>query len=299
MDEKVVISVLICTYNQEKYIASAIESAVGQIVDVPIEILIGDDCSTDNTRSIIQTFAERYPNKIRLIYPEKNLGATQNLLNLIEASQGEFLAMLDGDDVWLDLNKLQKQLDIMLLNPSVGMVCSKAKVWNENKQQYTGVLGDASVESFMELVKGNLDVAAPTIFLKKDLMNKCISSSNWYIKNNLFFDTVISYWFAYYSKIVFITEELAMYRVLLNSGCHTSNKKTQREYDKRYFAIKTRFLMENNIPIEIAHEILLLEWEKTFDSAAWQREIEVRQSKAFRIGYKLLKPIKIIKNRKG
>lgn len=288
MDNNIDISVLICTYNQERFIASAIESALAQQCEARFEILIGDDCSTDHTREVVRPYYENNAERIRLVYPETNIGSTGNFLNLVSEAKGTYLAILDGDDMWLDDHKLQKQLEVMRRNAEVGLVCSFAKKWNEEKKCYDGVLGDDSVEDFAKMVMDDSDVAAPTLFIRKSLFEKCVSASEWYIRNKCFFDTIIAYWFAYHSKIVFLPEELAMYRVLRNSGCHTSDKLKQREYDKRYFAIKSRFLLENNVPETIAHTVLLKEWDKAYDNAAWRKENEVRDSKSYRLGHKVI-----------
>ena len=296
MERNAVISVVICTYNQEKYIASAIESALKQVVNVPIEILVGDDCSTDYTREIVMSYYRKYTDKISILFPERNIGPQKNHMNLVKAAKGEYVAFLDGDDLWLDNQKLQKQFDVLNCNSDFGMVCSRAKIWNEEKQCYTGTLGDETAEDFYKMIDGDIDVMAPTMFFRKSLYENCVASSEWYIENNCFFDTIVAYWFAYYSKIFFLPEALAMYRVLPNSGCHTCNPKKQREYDKRYFAIKTRFLLENHVSIDFAHKIILNEWDKLYDIASWQKELQIKDTKAFRLGYTMLKPFKKIKH---
>lgn len=289
MDNNIDISVLICTYNQERYIASAIESALAQQCEASIEVLIGDDCSTDHTRDIVRRYYKNNMDKIRLVFSETNLGSTQNLLHLIEAAKGEYIAILDGDDMWLDVHKLQKQLNVMRSNTDVGLVCSIAKVWNEEKKCYESKMGNKLVEDFAKMVMKDDDVAAPTLFIRKELFKECISASEWYIKNHCFFDTIVAYWFAWHSRVVFLPEEMAMYRFLPNSGCHTTDKTKQREYDKRYFAIKSRFLLENDIPIDIVHAVLLKEWDKVYDSAVWRGEHLVRDSKSYRLGHKIKK----------
>ena len=289
MDNNIEISVLICTYNQEQYIASAIESALAQQCEARFEILIGDDCSTDHTRDIVRRYYNDNMDKIQLVFPETNLGSTQNLLHLLEAAKGEYLAILDGDDMWIDAHKLQKQLNVMRCNADVGLVCSIAKFWNEEKKCFDGVIGNKLVEDFTKMVMKDTDVVAPTMFIRKELFKECVSDSEWYIKNNCFFDTIIAYWFACHSRVFFLPEELAMYRALSNSGCHTTDRTKQREYDRRYFAIKSRFLLENDIPKDIVHTILLKEWDKAYDRAAWRGERMVRDSSTYRFGHKIKK----------
>jgi len=289
------ISIILCTYNQEKYIAEAIESALMQVCDEPFEILVGDDCSQDATREVIKSYYEKYPGLIRLIYPEHNLGATGNTLNLVRASKGEYLAFLDGDDVWLTEDILQKQVNVFRKESSIGMVVAVAKIWDEQKQQYTGTLGDANCESLAKMIKYDFDVAAPTISVRKKLFEKCIGDCKWYIKEDYFFDTIWAYWFAFYSKIHFIPEELSKYRVLRNSECHSDNPTKLKEYAKRYYAIKTRFILEHNIDIDISYNVLLSEWDKAYEEGVWRTEKQIRNSKTYKLGKILMKPLKVFK----
>lgn len=291
------ISVILCTYNQEKYIAEAIESALMQQCDEPFEILIGDDCSQDGTRDVIKSYYEKYPEMIRLVYPEHNLGATGNTLNLVRASEGEYLAFLDGDDAWLSADILQKQVDVFRKEDKIGMVVAAAKIWNEQKQQYTGKLGDANCESLEKMMSCDFDVAAPTISVRKKMFEQCIIDSEWYIKKDYFFDTIWAYWFAFYSQICYIPEELAKYRVLRKSECHSDNPNKIREYAKRYYAIKTRFILEHHIDIDISYNILLNEWDKVYEESSWMTEKQIRNTKTYKLGKILMKPLKIL-NRK-
>ena len=113
------VSVCIITYNQVQFIGQAIESVVSQQVNFPMEILIGDDCSTDGTQAIIRTYAERYPNLIRPVLHERNLGQNGlfNTLETYKSATGTYLAAMDGDDYWTDPLKLQKQVDFLNANP--------------------------------------------------------------------------------------------------------------------------------------------------------------------------------------
>lgn len=107
------VSVAIWTYNHEQYIAQAIESALMQRTSFNYEVIIGEDCSTDATRTIVMEYAWKYPERIRLILHERNVGGRDNSLAVLTACQGEFIAALDGDDYWTDPHKLQKQVEFL------------------------------------------------------------------------------------------------------------------------------------------------------------------------------------------
>lgn len=122
------IAVCIVTYDQEKYIAQAIESALSQKCDEPMRIYIGDDASIDGTQTICESYAAQ-DERIVYLRREQNMGLVNNTLDLyrhIMADGCEFIAMLDGDDYWIKENKLQLQIDYLRSHPQVGFVHTAA-----------------------------------------------------------------------------------------------------------------------------------------------------------------------------
>jgi hypothetical protein len=111
------LSVMLKAFNQEPFIAQAIESALAQRTSFPVEIVIGEDCSTDHTREIVERYASKYPSRIRILARERNLGMARNTLVLYEECRGEYIAWLDGDDYWTSPDKLQRQVDFLDANP--------------------------------------------------------------------------------------------------------------------------------------------------------------------------------------
>ena len=96
------VSVAMITYNHERFIAQAIESVLMQQTDFAVELVIGEDCSTDKTRAIVCAYGERYPERIRLLLPERNQGMIPNFVATMNACQGQYIALLEGDDYWTD-----------------------------------------------------------------------------------------------------------------------------------------------------------------------------------------------------
>lgn len=292
------ISVITCTYNQEKYLAQTIESILMQKCTEPFEILIGDDCSTDSTGKIADEYQLRYPEIVRVIRPEKNGGAAQNFLRLVDASKGEVLSCCDGDDYWLRDDVLQMQYNIFKSNPEVGMVCAKAKCYIQEEGVFKGTLGYAGAEDLMTMFLDNRDVAAPTIAFKKTLLLKCISECAWYIQHNCFYDSVQAYWFAHNSHIKFINAETAAYRVLPNSACHADNAEKNSEYDRRYFAVKWHYIITHpDLCNQETFDMLMLDYDARTKRIAHMAENKMRATRAYRLGSIVAAPFRKFKNK--
>ena len=107
------VSVAMIVYNHEKFVTQAIESVLTQEVDFDYEIVIGEDVSTDRTREIVVDFGKRYPQTIRLVLPESNLGMQENFRATLEACSGKYVALLEGDDYWTSPLKLKKQVEFL------------------------------------------------------------------------------------------------------------------------------------------------------------------------------------------
>ena len=117
------VSVSVTTYNHSKFIAQALESILMQDVDFDYEIIVGDDCSTDGAREIIATYQQQFPDRIRYIFPQSNLGDRGKLMFIetIRACNGEYIAMMDGDDYWTAPDKLRRQVEYLEAHPECPM----------------------------------------------------------------------------------------------------------------------------------------------------------------------------------
>lgn len=286
------ISVLVCTYNQEKYLAQALDSILMQKCDEAFEILIGDDCSTDETGKIADDYQLRYPDIVRVVRPEKNGGASQNMVRLINVARGEYLSICDGDDYWLRDDVLQRQVDIFRSSPNLGMICAKAKCYIQELGKYIGTLGYAGAEDLMTMLRDNRDVAAPTIAFRKELMLQCVKESDWYIAQNFFYDSIMAYWFAYNSKVKYVDEELAVYRVLQNSACHSIDHRKNRFFSKRYFMVKWYFVLtHSDLCDNEMFDLLLQDYDLRTKEVEYQTILEMRETRKYKLGNALLKPL--------
>ena len=124
---KPLVSVCVTAYNHAPYIAQALESILAQRTSFGVEIVVGDDCSGDGTAEIVSHYVAQYPDRVRLITGERNVGMRANYRRVVEACRGEYVAMCDGDDFWCDEEKLQRQVEVLENDRGVGLCYSRSK----------------------------------------------------------------------------------------------------------------------------------------------------------------------------
>jgi glycosyltransferase involved in cell wall biosynthesis len=168
------VSVWVTTYNHENYIAQALESALMQETDFEFEIIVGEDCSTDKTREIVLSYKEKYPEKIILCVPEKNLGMIEMNRTTYKMCSGKYIAWLDGDDYWTDPHKLQKQVNFMDEHEDIVMCYHKSMILKEvtGKSTYSRdpvVDNNENIISLKDLMEKFYPVTTPSVLFRNIL----------------------------------------------------------------------------------------------------------------------------------
>lgn len=130
------VSIVTLTYNQERYIREALGSVVAQECDFDFECIIGDDASTDSTPDILREYQARYPDRIKPVLREENLGPRRNLADLLSRCTGQYVAVLDGDDYWTSPHKLQKQVAFMDAHPDCALSCHGVRAITEDGEPH-------------------------------------------------------------------------------------------------------------------------------------------------------------------
>mgnify|MGYP006081973771 CR=1 FL=1 len=154
------VSIVVITYNHEKYIRQALDSILMQHVDFAIEIIIGDDCSTDQTAGIIKEYHQRYPHIIKPTFRSENFGATKNWYYSFLKCTGKYIAILDGDDFWTNKEKLKKQTDFLEKHKTYIACTQRYNIVDENnniiKEIYNGPgcpkSGDYTINDFEKYI---------------------------------------------------------------------------------------------------------------------------------------------------
>lgn len=211
------VSVSMITYNHGEFIAQAIESVLMQQTTFPYELVIGEDCSTDNTREIARAYQERYPAVIRLIIREANVGIKANVRETIGACRGEYIALLDGDNYWTSPDKLQKQVDILTAHPEWSCCSHDAMQLHDNEQTLQNYCSPDTPSLLpLEMILTYDCLPACSLLFRRNYLNlpewfDTILTGDWAL-------IVLS---AQHGPISYIPEVLGVYR-LHNSGIWSS-----------------------------------------------------------------------------
>jgi len=277
-----VVSICCTTYNHENYISDAIEGFLRQETDFPFEILIRDDCSTDNTTNIIKHFTARYPQLIKPVYEKENTFSrgVKPLPELYKIAKGKYIAICEGDDYWTDPLKLQQQLDEMKKHPDIGIsfhLCSNL--------DHHGILTKPALQkgnriySTEEIIKGDFHLVQTNTILFKtrqlDHLNLALLSNS----------PVGDVWLRIATSIpngaLFINRNMSVYRVQSAGSWSETIKRNNKfldfvtkmlvsidefdkyweyKYNKELKYYKNRYITivikNNSIPIKDKYELL-------------------------------------------
>jgi glycosyltransferase involved in cell wall biosynthesis len=163
------VSVIMITYGHKAYIAEAIEGVLMQEVNFPVELIIADDCSPDHTGQIVQWFIDNHPKGSWIKYTRhsQNKGMMPNFIWALEQARGEFIALCEGDDYWVDKLKIEKQVKFLKSHSDYNIVFHKAKILLENGMIVSDQLLDSSIDTLeiKDVFKGNF-MHTPTIMFR-------------------------------------------------------------------------------------------------------------------------------------
>lgn len=179
------ISVVICSYNRAEYISMTIDSVLNQKTDFSYEILIGDDASTDNSKEVILSYQQKYPEIFTLVLHDKNKGTGSNWAQLIQMVKGKYVALCDDDDYWHDANKLQKQVEVLENDKSVGVVHTDFRYYypKKNKFREISIKNSDKKPVFQGLFDGDYIIINSTVVFRRELLDKYVNLDD-YIKFN-------------------------------------------------------------------------------------------------------------------
>lgn len=227
-NDNVDISVLMLTYNHGKYIRQALDSVLCQQIKYSYEIVVGDDNSTDETREILLEYKKKYPEIIQLILRNENIGATKNAYGVLMSCRGKYIALLEGDDYWIDPLKLQKQVSFLEIHSEfiatvhsvsvycddpkiswyrkVGWYCNEGMIYtfeNYKKQRYASHFCSVVFRNIYRTTKKNYEII--------------------YKADNMTCDRTFNLILVAQGNIYCFEDVMSVYRLVIKNGCHNVN----------------------------------------------------------------------------
>lgn len=226
--KKIDVSIVIVSYNHEKYIEEAIDSVLNQKVNFNYEIIFADDCSLDNTQKIIKEKTKNLKNIVYL-FNDINKGNTYNSLNAYKNCKGKYIIALESDDYWTDNKKLQNQYDFLENNRDYIAVSDKRYIINkENKKlkSYPSWIRKDTDISLKHLLKGKYFSGIQTMFInfyKYKLINSKFEKL--YLQDRMIGDLPLCFFLCSNGKVRVLNRDTAVYRTITSGNNENYNAK--------------------------------------------------------------------------
>ena len=213
-DNQTVISVIVMSYNQKLYINQCLDSILDQRGNFKMEVILGDDESTDGSDEILQEFVNKYPDKLCLLPRQSNLGYVRNFKRCIDACSGDYIAFCDGDDYWTDTNKLQKQLECLQKHQDYSMCFSAIQLFYQDEGRFALHQGQQSFASDRlsteDLIKDNIIANFSCCFFRSENITNLPKKL---FDLDRFADYIVCICCAEMGPIGFIKEVMSVYRI--------------------------------------------------------------------------------------
>lgn len=218
-----IVTVRTSTYQHGPYIKDCIEGVIMQKTTFPFEFIIGEDFSTDGTRELVFEYAKKYPDIIRVITADYNVGMKANGFRCINATRGKYIALCEGDDYWTYPYKLQKQVDFLENHPEY-VICFHRTVIIDEINSISWLDPDIIEKktfSTNDLIKKNF-IQTPSIMFRNNI--NCIDKRRTWFKNSLIGDWPLTLTLSLYGKIFYMPDVMAVYRIH-KGGIHSTREK--------------------------------------------------------------------------
>ena len=203
-----------------------------QKTNFPIEILIHDDASTDETADIIREYENKYPQIIKPIYQQENqyskkvaIGATY----IYPKVKGKYIALCEGDDYWIDPLKLQKQVDFLESHLDYALVYTRTYIYIQEKETIEPYTFGDEYQGYASLLATNC-IPTLTVCIRTNAMLQYLNDVKPQKRNWLMGDYPAWLWLAYYYKIKFMSDITSVYRILKESASHSQDPRKYEDF---------------------------------------------------------------------
>lgn len=242
------ISVALVTYNHERYIRQALNGILAQKTGYPFEIVVGDDSSTDGTRSILEKYQNKFNGVLRILNTPRNVGSLKNFQRTLQACEGEYIALCEGDDYWNDPLKLEKQTRYMDENPGCGLVHTNYNLVYEKKQE---AISAFNTRKNQQIPTGN--ILEDLLLSSSHFIQTCtVMVRKGIVDFNLFFEDLLArgwrlgdlaLWleFARRARIDYLPDVTGTYRLIENSASRQVDLRKHCQFHQSVFEIKYHY----------------------------------------------------------
>lgn len=226
----IMLSIIVPVYNHEKYIVKALDSILMQQTQYTYEVLVGEDCSTDNTRAILEEYERKHPGKFTIIYREQNMRkiGKVNARDLRKRSSGKYIITLEGDDFWTDPLKIEKQIDFLEKNPEYLAVAHNCVVVNDNSEPDGKQYPECKDEEYtLEHFVNNILPGQTATLMMKNYMQESIFDTSLLFKGLVPGDRVLAFSLIVNGRVYCMQNTMSAYRYITDHGTSFS---AQHEY---------------------------------------------------------------------
>lgn len=234
MKDKIMVSVLCTAYNHEKFIENTIEGIIQQKTDFRYELIIHDDASSDNTALIIQSYAEKYPGIIRTILQKENQYQYCNIYKkfLFPEVKGQYIAFCEGDDFWIDKNKLQMQVELMEAHKEYSMCLHNAVKLNyeTGEKILLNTFGEDGVYSQKEQILAGLGTEFPAFASYLLRANYLKDMPDFFLASKVL-DYPLRQYYANCGKVYYFKKAMSVYRVSTPQSYMKKTLESQKFYN--------------------------------------------------------------------
>lgn len=234
----VMLSICVPVYNHERYIVQALDSILMQKTQYSYEVLVGEDCSTDNTRLVLKEYEKKHPNKFNILYRNKNMYSEEinNNLDLMLRSRGKYLVVLEGDDYWEDEYKIEKQISFLESHPEYIAVAHNCIVVDENSNEIDMIYPECKDNEYTldhfcnDILPGQTATFMTKNYFVQHHFDISLVTTKLHIGDRPLYFSVASC-----GRIYCMQEKMSAYRFITNGGSsHAATYKPNYDQEKKY-----------------------------------------------------------------
>ena len=276
------VSVHMITYNHAKFIADAIEGVLHQQGTFPMELVIGEDCSTDGTREIVSAYQKKHPKIVRIVTADINVGTHRNWIRTCHACRAKYIAWCEGDDCWHDPLKLQKQVDVLEANPEIGLVhCDVHREYESTGKRLECVHwakqhehDDRCEDMFARVITGEYRLWTCSVCARMELIRRVIEQNPLEFQSERFLmsDTPLWLELSRITRFRYLDEPLATQRHLLESASKSQSPARLLRFLRSGREMREHYLEKYSCDATLRRRVLIHGDRRLLDQAFFAKD---------------------------